>query len=90
MKRVLVALCAVGFACTAGAASPANVSKSRTDAAERILNAESEARQRELETRLKVMQSQSPQVQAEFAVMMEELDAGKDTQLPKGTTTPAQ
>lgn len=94
MNRTLVTLCAAGFACMAGAAPPAAIStKTRTSAAvaERVLNAEAEARQREIETRRKVLESESPKVQAEFAVMMEELDASQAKAQPaSGTTTPAQ
>jgi hypothetical protein len=91
MNHTLSAVCVLLLASAAGAAAPAPAAAApHTDAAlaERIINAEVDARQRELETRLKVLESQSPQVQAEFAVMMEELDTNKGKVQP-GTATSA-
>jgi hypothetical protein len=93
MNRTLIAVSVLLLAGTAGAASPSQAPTPSNDALEeRIVKAEADARQREFEIRLDVLEHESQKVQAEFAVMMEELDQGKPgTQpaAPPATPKPA-
>jgi hypothetical protein len=94
MNHTLIACSVLLLAGAAGAAPPSPAPARSNDALEeRIVKAEAEARQREFEIRLDVLEHEDPKVQAEFAVMMEELDRGKDTSQPgtaPETPKPAQ
>ena len=80
MNRTIIALLALLPAAQAMAAPPSQQTRAPANAAmeERLADTEANARQRELDIRLQVLEQQNQKVQAEFAAMMEELDQGKD------------
>ena len=85
MNRTLVAFCALLLAGSAGAAPPSKEAPASSNAVaeESIVSSADDARHREMEIRLKVLEHEDPKVQAEFAVMMEELDQSTPATAPE-------